>query len=161
MSVSRILALAASVILFATNMIAATYGTNTQVIPMPFEGGKSVGIQSDVVGPFQNARAYISVSVEGSGGFLLDTYTAALGNIGKGIRRTIVFPNKFTPPQRLPRKKLRVFVVFLEANETYVGEPGPSRSLVLIPHCDRVGTVLLPCVYATGRYWIQSIKVKK
>jgi len=154
MNAPKVLALTA-ILSFASNAHAATYGS-TKAIPMPFQGGATVMIQSDVTGPFQNARAYISVTLAGGTNLIPPGYQPPIGAVANGASKTIKF--SFKAPLHEPGKNISVFVVFVEANEQYVGEPGPSRSLILVPRCKGTGKSTT-CTYATARYWIETTRV--
>ncbi len=120
---------------------------------MPFDGGATVSIQSDIDGPFPAGRAYVSVSV---GGTLIVSKHVNVGPYPSG-RNTATFTNLFKAPNREPGKNISVFVVFLAGKEVYVGEPGASTALVLVPRCKGKGKSTT-CTYATAKYWIETTR---
>jgi hypothetical protein len=146
--------IAASAAIFAGNCYAATYGTQVAVSPMPFSPGQTVTIKANVSGPFSNAKAYVSVS---DGTQTFDIPVQNVGVVASG--QSIPFSTTWKVPIDLHAKMLSVFVVFLEGDEKYVGEPG-HKSLQLVARCPRGGKAARPCRYATGRYWAETTKVK-
>ena len=135
---------------------AATYGANVTVSPMPFSGGASVKIKADCFGPFSNVTEYVSVSD--------DTHVIFDRRIPRNVKvdrgQSVPFTVDWTVPSNLRAEHLSVFVVFLEGNETYVGEPGPDRSLKLVARCPARTSKAEPCKYATAKYWIITTKQK-
>lgn len=132
---------------------AATLGTQVTVSPMPFTPGQTVSIKANVSGPFSNATEYVSVS-DGTQ-ILFEKTMTGLGAIAQG--QTKSFSVNWVVPSNLGAKTLSVFIVFLEGPEKYVGEPGPDRSLKLVPRCPARPSKT-PCRYATARYWIQTTR---
>lgn len=143
------------VVLLAGNGYAASPAP-ASVSPMPFSAGQPASVSANIVGPFTNASAYVSIA---SGGVsIVDQRVSNLGSVGAGQSQPFSFG--FVAPIHPQAKGLSVFVAFLEGSESWVGEPGTPASLTLIGQCSRAtDKAARPCRYATPKYWRMITKV--
>lgn len=135
---------------------AATLGV-PKVSPMPFRAGEPVTVTAAYGGPYINGTAYISVS---DGAKVIFQNSESFGAVANGTSGTRAWT--FTVPVSPQVKSLQIFVVFLEGDEKWVGEPG-SKSMNLQGRCSRRADrreVIVPCTYATAKHWAMVTPAK-
>ena len=138
------------------NCFASTIGTNKKVSPMPFTPGQSVTIKATASGAINSVTEYIHVY--GGKETLCEQTLKNLGPVAQG--QTKEFSVDCAIPLGLNGQPISIFVVFLDGDQQYVGEPVPNTNLNLTAHCPKGGVKARPCSYATGQHWAEVTRVK-
>ena len=128
---------------------AATFVSDVKVAPEPFSAGESVTLKIKTAGPFVDATAHVTVVGDGK---VISNKKYSLGLIPSGpYSKTL--DDAFTVKPDPHVKEVQVFVVVLEADEKYVGEPTAKHSAVrFLGECARrTKTDVQPCKYAAAK----------
>jgi hypothetical protein len=135
---------------------AACIGRNVTVSPMPFRPGDHIKIKAECNCVFNNVTMLVSVTA-GTDSFPPIT-TPNLGPVSNGQIKS--FEIDWQVPSDLLADHLAVWVVFLEGDEKWIGEPGVQPSLKLVARCTKPpgGIGRAQCKYATAKYWITTTK---